>query len=53
MAGQVNGDRRAAERGDHQVPGVRILPAAVQEHQLRLGRAPDQDAQLLMPLDLD
>ena len=42
MAGQVDREQRAAERQRERVPGVRVLPAAVQQHQLRFGVAPGE-----------
>ena len=50
---QIDRDGWSAERGNHQIPGVGVLPAAVQEHQFWVGLAPDQDADLLFRSDLD
>ena len=40
MPGQVDGQRGHAEAEDHGVPGVRVLAAAVQEHDLAAARRP-------------
>ena len=47
VARQVDRQRRTVQGDDDAVPGVRVLPAAVQEHELGLGRAPSDDAQRL------
>ncbi len=46
VAGKVDGQRRQvrSERQDHRVPGVGVLRAAVEEHDLRARRTPDQRA---------
>jgi hypothetical protein len=40
MPRKVNGQRGQTEPDDHGVPGVGVLPAAVQEHDLRRFVAP-------------
>jgi hypothetical protein len=47
VAGQVERDQRAAERERDGVPGVRVLAAAVQQHELGLGPSPDDRADFL------
>jgi len=44
VAGKVDGQRRLTETDDHGVPGVRVLSAAVQKHDPRVGAAPAQRA---------
>ena len=53
VAGKVDRDERAAQRQRHRVPRVRVLRAAVQEHELGIGVAPDERAQVPAGLDLD
>ena len=45
VAGEVEGDERPPERHRHRVPGVRVLRAAVEEHELGRAVAPHQRAQ--------
>ena len=45
VAGEVDGDERAAQRHGDGVPRVRVLRAAVQEHELGLAVAPHERAQ--------
>ena len=44
MAGQVEGDEGPVEGQGHGVPGVGVLGAAVEQHDLRIARAPHEGA---------
>ncbi len=44
MSGKVDRQRGLADADDHRVPGVRVLPAAVHEHDAGIGAAPAQRA---------
>jgi hypothetical protein len=53
VTGKVDGDDRQSERDDDRVPRVRVLTAAVQEHQLGIAASPYQHAHELVGVDLD
>jgi len=41
------------EEKQHEIPGVGVLPAAVQQHQLGLAAAPLEQAHLVRPVEVD
>ena len=47
VARQIDRQHRTAQGDDDAVPRVRVLPAAVEEHELGIGSAPADDAQCL------
>ena len=53
VAGQVERDERPVERERDGVPGVRVLRAAVDQHQLGFTVAPDERADLLAAAHVD
>ena len=53
VAGKVDRDERTVERERDGVPGVRVLRAAVQQHELGRRRAPTQRADLVAAADVD
>ena len=53
VTGQVDGEQRPTEGQRDRVPRVRVLRAAVEEHELRLTAPPSQRAERSTDLDLD